>query len=378
MRDILVYLLEKELEEEIRQLFSTEKYKLTFVEVLEDIAEVCQQEFFDLALVWPAGYEKTNNILTLLEINQLNYIPVIAVLKEDQTPDDFLYLPLVDLVRLPVSRPEFFAIIEQVLHDIDVQSSVVEGMNWQGSLEEYSLIDLIQMIEAGERDAELTMSYSDKSGSVLFHKGKIVKAEFLNLRGIDALAKFVFWSEGNFTTKLSELETVEDEIKKNNQEILMILVEKLLKQSQLYQGLPEPSEEVVKNPLAQPPELTPLQQKIAKLCAAPISIYNLLASLEDNNEDIMLELKIMMQMELVGRRQEIEAMVREEQERSGISKFFSSISSIFKKKAENEETPANYYSEFEDEMIPPQLTIRSLALEQEDFEKIGKKLEALS
>jgi len=326
--------------------------------------------------VWPASYEKTNNILTLLEINQFNYIPVIAVLKDDQASDDFLNLPLVDLVQLPVSRPEFFAIIEQVLQDIDVQSSVVEGMNWQGSLEEYSLIDLIQMIETGERDAELTMTYSDKSGLVLFHKGKIIDAEFMNLRGTDALAKLVFWSQGNFTTKLSELETVEDKIKKSNQEILMILVEKLLKQNQLYQGLPEPFEEVVKNPLAQPAELTSLQQKIAKLCATPITIYNLLASLADNNEDIMLELKIMMQMELVGRRQEIEAMVRKEQERSGISKLFSSISSIFKKKAEAGETSA-VYSEYEDEMIPPQLTIRSLALEREDFKKIGKKLEAL-
>lgn len=377
MHDLLIYLLDKESEDEIRQLFSGEKYKLTIVEDLELGAEVCQQELFDLALVWAVDFDKTNNFLTLLEVNQFNYIPVIAVVHRNQTAVDFLELPLVDVIRLPVPKPEFLAIISGVLEDVDVQSTIGEGKNWQGSLEEYTLIDLIQMIENGERDAELIMSYENISGSVFFNKGKLVKAELLQLQGLDALAKMVFWTVGNFRTKLSELESVKDEIGKTNQEILMVLVERLLKQNQLYQGLPNLSEEVVKNPFAQTEELPSLQDRIANFCQTPISILKLLASLVESNEDIFLELKIMMQMGLLGRRKEIEAMVLEERERSSISKFFSSISSIFKKKPESGEfgmIPGN----FEDEYLPPGLEITPLFLLDEEKEKIEKRLEAIS
>jgi hypothetical protein len=377
MHDLLIYLLDKESEDEIRQLFSGEKYKLTIVEDLELGAEVCQQELFDLALVWAVDFDKTNNFLTLLEVNQFNYIPVIAVVHQNQTAVDFLQLPLVDVIRLPVPKPEFLAIISGVLEDVDVQSTIGEGKNWQGSLEEYTLIDLIQMIENGERDAELIMSYENINGSVFFNKGKLVKAELLQLQGLDALAKMVFWTVGNFRTKLSELESVKDEIGKTNQEILIVLVERLLKQNQLYQGLPNLSEEVVKNPFAQTQELPSLQDRIANFCQTPISILKLLASLVESNEDIFLELKIMLQMGLLGRRKEIEAMVLEERERSSISKFFSSISSIFKKKPESGEAgmiPGN----FEDEYLPPGLEITPLFLLDEEKEKIEKRLEAIS
>lgn len=377
MHDLLIYLSDKESENEVRQLFSGEKYKLTIVKDLEIVAEVCQQELFDLALVWSADFEKTNNFLTLLEVNQFNYIPVCAVVQDHQTMADFYQLPLVEVIKLPASRLEFFALISGLLEDVDVQSTVGEGKNWQGSLEEYSLIDLIQMIESGQRDAELIMSYGDISGSVFFYKGKLVKAELLQLKGLDALAKLVFWIIGNFRTKLTELESVKDDIGKSNQEILMILVERLLKQNQLHQGLPGLAEEIVKNPFVQPQELTSLQDRIVNFCQAPISIFSLLASLADSNEDILLELKIVLKMGLLGERKEIEAMILEEQERSGISKIFSSISSIFKKKQETGDGEL-ILEGFEDEYLPPKLEIKPFFLSEDELKKVEKRLEALS
>lgn len=374
MHDILIYLLDKESESEVRALFSGEKYNLTIVEDLEQVVEVCQQELFDLLLVWPAGYDKTANLMTLLEVNQFDYIPVIPVLKDDPQPEAFLKLPIVDLLRLPLPKPEFFAIIHQAIKDIDVQASMVEGMNWQGSIEEYSLLDLIQMIENGERDAELILSCENKTGYVYFHKGKLVAAEFQSLHGLEALQKMGFWPKGQFETRLSDQAAVKDEIGSSNQEVLMALLEKMLKLGQLYQGLPELFEEIMKNPLAQPAELTPLQDRIANFCQTPISVFNLLVSLADGNEDILLELKIMMQMGLIGRRQEVEALVREERERGGLSRFFSSISSMFKKKPGAEEIPA--YETFEDEFIPPKVEIPTLRLSNEDVQKIKTRLEA--
>lgn len=377
MHDILIYLLDKDSEKEARALFSGEKYNLTIVEDLEQVVEVCQQELFDLLLVWPAGYDKTANLMTLLEVNQFDYIPVIPVLKDDPQPEAFLKLPIVDLLRLPLPKPEFFAIIHQAIKDIDVQASMVEGMNWQGSIEEYNLIDLIQMIENGERDAELILSCENKTGYVYFHKGKLVAAEFQAHRGLEALHKMAFWSKGQFETRLSDQSAVKDEIASSTQEVLMVLLEKLLKLGQIYQGLPELGEEIVKNPLIQPVELTPLQDRIANFCQTPMSVFNLLASLADGNEDILLELKIMMQMGLIGRRQEVEALVREEQERSGLSKFFSSISSMFKKKPGAEEA-APAYRIFEDEFIPPKVEIPPLRLSSEDVQKIKTRLEAVA
>ncbi len=377
MRDLLIYLLDTEYAEHIRYLFSGESYKITIIENLEDVVEACQQELFDLAMVWPASVEKMVNFLTLMETSLFNYVPVIAVTPENEPLAPYYKLQLVELMKLPVEKVEFLNILDSVLADVETESTIVEGMNWQGSLEEYNLIDLIQMVETGGRDAELTITENDISASVFFHQGQLISARLDSLQGLDALKKLVFWPRGHFQTKLTELGTTKDEIGTSNADILMVLMESLVKQEQLYEGLPEPFDEILRNPLETVEEMTPLQHRISECCKRPLTVWELLMTLTDSNEDIMLELKIMMQMELIGYRSEVEKLVREHEEQSGIGKFFSSISSMFKKKDAVEEG-YYFYDEMNGEYLTPKLEVNPLKLHRRELEKITKKLEELA
>ncbi|MEL6823269.1 MAG: DUF4388 domain-containing protein [Calditrichota bacterium] len=142
-------------------------------------------------------------------------------------------------MKLPSSKTDFFRLITQVLQDTDVQATVVEGMNWQGSVEEYGLIDLIQMIEGSHRDVELILSYGQRSGQVLFLEGEVVAADYQDLSGFQALLKLAFWPRGSFQTRLINPESVERNIHDGNQEILFALVEKLMKLEGMFSEMPE-------------------------------------------------------------------------------------------------------------------------------------------
>ncbi len=377
MYDILIYLLDKKYEKEIHSIFSNEKFDIRIIEEPDRVIELCQQELFDLIMVWAATVTEAQEFLQLLRENNLQYIPVIAVADNDEEEAELLDLAFSDYIKLPLPRTEFFAIIEQCIQDVDPHATVVEGLNWQGSLEEYNLIDLIQMIEASQRDAQLSLNYSDKRAVVYFHKGKVINAQVQNLQGIDALQKLLLWSKGSFTTNLTELESPEDKIKKSNQEILIDLIQKLHNHSQLYQGLPELVEEIVKNPLIDTENLSPLQDKISNFCTNPIAILDLLLSLSETNEEILLELKELLQKGLVGRRQDIEKLVRQEQDKSGFEKFVSSISSIFKKKPDYQEIDLTGIDvdEYDEEELPPQLEFKSVIMNDDEKERLRRSLE---
>jgi hypothetical protein len=369
MHDVLVYLLNSESVNEIRKFFDGESYRVTIIEDLDDAVLACRQELYDIAIAWPATYEKTADLITLFDANQLKYMPIVAVTRDEKQLPHLLRLPIAELIKLPIPRLEFFYILDHLLDDIDVHATVVEGANWQGSLAEYNLIDLLQMMESGERSEELVVRCGDHTGEIFFRNGKIVAAKFNELHGMAALYKLAFWPKGQFQTKTAVAPLSEHIIKKSNQEILLDLVETLHKQEQLYEDLPGLEEELLKNPLAPAGQLTPLQDKIASSCEKPLSLFNLLLLLAESNEDILSELKALQQMNIVGERKEVEAQIKEKGE-SGLTKM---ISTLFKKKTTPEEG-YYYYQGFIEESKPHGLLLRPLRLKREDLDKIQNKL----
>ena len=103
MHDVLIYTLDEQSIREIRELVSEDICTITIVGDPEEALEACQQDLFDLALVWRATFEESADFLTVLTRNKFGYIPVVAVLAEQEELADFLALPLDDYVKLPSS-----------------------------------------------------------------------------------------------------------------------------------------------------------------------------------------------------------------------------------------------------------------------------------
>lgn len=373
MHDILVFLLDRESIDEIQNFFKGENYRVTIIDKLEDAADACRQELFDMALVWPAQPEKTADFITLLDANQFKYMPIVAVTRDEKQMENLFHLPIADLIKLPLPRLEFFYLLERVVEDIDVHATVVEGTNWQGSVTEYNLIDLIQMMEAGQRNETLIMRVGKHTGNVFFREGQLVNASFNGLSGFPALQKLAFWQKGQFQTKADVDEAPAEDLGKSNHDILIDLISILHKQEQVSEGLPALDDDILKNPLTTIKHLTPLQEKIVKLCETSTSLFQLLLALPESNEDIFLELKLLLKMNLVGKRSDIEAQIKEKEDGIGFGKFFSDL---FRKKPAIEEG-YYVYEGYIEEAEPYQLIIPDLKLSAADLQKLESKIDGI-
>src|SRR5437016_3611380 len=74
-----------------------------------------------------------------------------------------------------------------------------ESVNgFSGRLENFPLLDVIQMACIARRDGRLDIRHETKMGRVLFDRGQIVYVETDRLRGEDALLEILCWETGRF------------------------------------------------------------------------------------------------------------------------------------------------------------------------------------
>jgi len=329
--------------------------------------------------MWPADRSKTEALLKALKDNDLKYLPVIALIEDKEQANDLLSLPITDYIVLPIPRREFFAVLDETVKDLDVQSTVMEGMNWQGSLKEYNLIDLIQMVEDVKNDAELILSSSGKTARVYFKEGKLVHAELLNLSGEFVLHKLIFWSKGNFQIRFSRQVSLDSSIESANQDILLTLAHDFSEWDKHYRDLPDLFEEVVVNPFSMRFEQSALQRQILTKCENSLSIFDLLLLLHEENTVIIQELKKLFEANLIGKRQEVESLVAKQQSDRGLTKIINTIASVFKKKGEPSELgDIELYidsNNFEEKNIG--INFEHFHLAKEEKENIVKKIDAL-
>ena len=380
MYEVLIHLFDRAYENEVKSLFSgNSDFKAIVTYDIPTTIATASEELMDMVLLWPADVNKTETLLNALTDNDLKYLPVIALMENKDQAKDLLSLPITDYMVLPIPRKEFFAVLNETVKDLDVQSTVMEGMNWQGSLKEYNLIDLIQMVEDVKNDAELILSSTGKTARIYSKEGKLVHAQLLNFSGEFVLHKLIFWSKGSFQIKFSRQVSAENSIESANQDILLTLAHDFSEWDKHYRGLPDLFEEIVVNPLTVRSELSQLQKRILSKCENPVSIFELLLLFEDENTTIIEEIKPLLEINLIGKRREVESLVKQEQGGRGFSKIFSTILSVFRKKedsikAQEIETYDNNRN-FEEENVG--IKFEHFHLAKREKENIIKKIDAL-
>ncbi len=374
MYDILVYITEEDIEQEIRLFLEDAEFNIHMAENSEDVIEVCQEELIDLILVWPCEIDKTAALISLLSTKHFDYLPIVPIVDSEIPVEDIWSLRIADYIQLPKSKVVFAKILKNILYDVGYERKRANADDWAGSLEEYNVIDLIQMIEISEQDVELSVRYDDFSGKIFFKKGKLIDASFRDQSGMAALDKLAFWPKGHFQIQAASLEGISENITDDNQEILISQVKKVFNLEALLSELPGFTDEIMHNPLVSIQKLTPLQREIADICQKPLTVLAVLLKIAAANKDILTELKMMMQTGNIGRRNDVEFLVQLEEEKSGLGKLIDSMSSIFKKKSEIDFTYSSYEISEEAESqatieIPP------VSFTPEENERIIEKLE---
>lgn len=379
MTEILIYLLDEKYDDEIRALFPEDKIRITVVDEFDALKDILQRDLFDLLMVWPAAEEDLRKVFDFTTGNNLEFLPVVSVAETKKPLQKIAEIPVAGCIEVPIPREEFFSILDAVLFDVDIQATILEGMNWQGNLREYNLLDLLQMIENGGKDAHLTVTFENKKGEVFIEAGKLFHAEFDALRGLPALKKMSYWRRGNFQVRFSpHPEDIESSIFSGNQEIFVEIAKYLSDFYQMLKGLPDLYEEIMAYPSGRARLANALQEKIWEACKYPTTIFNLLVFFEEYKETIIPELREMVDSGSIGKKHLIEVAIQQESGQKGIGKIFSSLSARLKKKQSRfpagEEEPQNGDAE----IIIPKLEVERFLPSDSERNHLKKKLEALA
>lgn len=377
MNEILIHVLDKDYQDEISTLFNISNYEVAISYDLNEAISIAATELLDLVMIWPADYENTKAFINELNKNDLGYLPVLTIIVDKTQVQKISSLPITDYLLLPAPKEEFYAIIQEIIKDIDVQSTIMEGMHWQGSLEEYNMIDLFQMIDESKNDAELILSYNNRNANIHFKEGKIINAELMNFSGEAALHKLVFWSKGNFQIKFHKPSSLKETIQSTNQEILLIMAHDLSEFDQIYRGLPGLYEDVLINPFIELTDISAFQKKILSKCRQFILIFDLILEFKEENKIIVQEVKNLVERNFIGKRNEIEALIIQESKERGLNKIINTISSVFKKKSDIEGMETIQESQYLEESFA-QINFEHSQLEEIDKRNIRKKIESLN
>ena len=72
-------------------------------------------------------------------------------------------------------------------------------MNMQGDLREFSLADLLRILDDGQRTGRLTIETPVLHGELVWQSGTLVHAQLGDLQGDEAIYPWLIWPEGRFT-----------------------------------------------------------------------------------------------------------------------------------------------------------------------------------
>ena len=376
MYDVLVFLSAPHVESEIQDYFNGSSHRVTLINRYEDVSAACQQEFVDIAMIWPADPHAVSGFFIALDQNGPLDIPVVAVCESHEIIQALQNLPLADIIQLPSSNKNFQMMIRNVLREVDVNAGGVSDLGWQGSIGEYSVIDLIQMIEVGGEDSVLSVTFKSYSGDVQFSRGQLIDAVFDNAHGMSALEKLALLSEGHFQIRKNEPADCSNKIGLSSQDVLIQLIDKSFRLEEQLADTPGLMAELMSNPLLEMVTPSPLQEKLLLLARNPIRMIDIFIELDENLENILESLLPLLTGGHIGMADVIKEKEREERDRSGLDKLVGSFSAIFRKQAP--ETVDYRYEEIESvedkplrlEKAPKQLTLA-------EQEKLERKLKGL-
>ncbi len=104
------------------------------------------------------------------------------------------------LIRKPFNTDEVTSLVASILRKMATAREVREGgQKIAGSLNQISLVDLLQIFHLNKKTGELSLSSRAGEGRVFVREGSVVHAGTGRHRGEKALFRLLQWREGSFT-----------------------------------------------------------------------------------------------------------------------------------------------------------------------------------
>ncbi len=129
---------------------------------------------------------------------------MIGSLKTLEERVSAMKLPVDDYLQKPLDPEEIVARIDSLLREVELWSSTPErqARGFSGSLGEMSLVDLLQTLEVGNKNAVVRLQHAGKEGVVFINAGQVIDVALDELETRRALLRMFTWTEGSFRVEI--------------------------------------------------------------------------------------------------------------------------------------------------------------------------------
>jgi len=110
-------------------------------------------------------------------------------------------------------------------------------MALQGSLEDFELTDVFQLIQLGQKDGGLRIQAEDDVGIVYFKGGMVVHAKTNNIQGEPAIDTILSWKKGRFVFNPNE-ETLETTVDLPIQQVILEAARRIDEMNKIQKVIP--------------------------------------------------------------------------------------------------------------------------------------------
>ena len=237
--DTLIISADNLIFDELNAIFSSSSYNFEYADSIEAAMDFLESEAPDFIFIIENDFENITEILNKLsEINGNDALVKLCFcsgLSKDQRVSIFKSGCL-DIIEMPVSKDLFIMLFEKYCNSLRNGKEKL-GSIMQGKLEDFSIIDIVQSFEDGEKTAVLELKRNGDSGTILIRKGEICSAEYGKYMGLEAILNMIGWIRGDFYIEFTN-EEFEKEIEQDNQEILMEAIHRIDERTSFLKQLP--------------------------------------------------------------------------------------------------------------------------------------------
>lgn len=374
MKELLIYLEEVEDREEVERLFLQPGFVVTLVEQEAQFLPACRRGLYDVVLLWRTRPERVAAFCNLLQEHQMEYLPLLPVVAEEVLAREILSHPVADVLVIPQPRFEFFQLLDQIIQELSPLHQGSGDAAFRGNLADFSLIDLIQVIEQRKLSGRVRLDALGFQGIVFFNQGRITHAQLESLEGLPALEKLAFLKEGYFQIRLMGAGGLGGERSIQKASLLEHLKGQQTQWEKQYSGLPDQKTEMLANPLRPPKGGSGLDEEIYRFFQTPHRLGEVLLKLPDPVDQIIAGLHRQVRNGQLGLREEVEKRVAEEEKKGGLGRVVGGLTTLFKRKEEPPPpSPPPPASTAEKSSLPPRIVPSSIHVT--DREAIEKLLE---
>lgn len=300
MNNLVIYLIDEDYREEIVDLFEQPQYHLKIVPDLKQVISTCQTDLVDLLLIWPATILAVADLQVEMKKNGLEYLPHIAVVRKAQFFHELMNSRCLNVIQIPLPTQEFLFILDQSLQLIHTPTHFNLNESGDKNPEASNLINSLDRLSQNRESALISVTESGHGGRIYLKEGRIVRANFRALEGIDALKKMVGLMEADMTIHLTSVEEERD-VHENTALLLANLKNSFSEQQKSLEDLPSLKEKLKLQDTKSISifKSNDINRQIIELCQNGQTLYQLLTIMNQDNQEILKNTRELLQKNIL-------------------------------------------------------------------------------